>query len=145
MCIRDSHPAESPQDLIKRRRLEHMVDAIVKWIDERKENPPSLDTMPRMMAAMLTYGVRGEYPQRVDGFHKFLTGADSNDHAFATAWAKLSESMQDNIPGSSEEGIDLALDVLGLEKSDFEEEAEKAFPDEPTTKPAKGKKGGKKS
>lgn len=143
---RNTRPTESPQDLIKRRRLEHMVDAIAKWIDERKENPPSLDSMPRMMAAMLTYGVRGDYPQRVDGFHKFLTGSDSNDHAFANAWAKLSESMQDDIPGSSEEGIDLALEVLGLERSDFEAEAEKAFPDieetEKPTKKGKGKKGG---
>jgi hypothetical protein len=38
----------------------------------------------------------------------------------------------------------LAMEVCGLDRQDFLDDAEKAFPDETKTKPVKGKKGGKK-
>lgn len=147
-----SHRMEAEATL-EQRRFCRMCQAIVEWINDRTECPPSLCQAPYMLAAVLccvTYNEEHEYS--ADMFKELVEGKDDSA-MFAKGWEALKAAMKEELESHTPEYVDvkretkyldLALEVLGLEKSDFEAEAEKAIPEEAPAKPAKGKKGASK-
>lgn len=156
----DKHPAsagEAPEAApsIREQRLAHMIQAFNDWLQGIKGCLPDLRDPMTMLVAIAHYG------NAID-LHDVATPAAFDAAKEGTAelwdalWASLQECMpinhfrhDDNGLDAEERQLDLALHVCGLDKQDFIDNAESAFPDadsKPAAKAAKvysKKSGGK--
>lgn len=150
---------EEPTATLEQNRLAHQINAVLEWVSKYDKCPQTMRDASRLLAALMA--LTGSYEPRnyekareLFCLHTLETDV-SLEGLFDHAWLSVKGKIGNTLPSiqhpewleTDEENhaLMLVLEILGLDRQDFIDEAEKAFPDKTTTKPAKGKKGGKKS
>jgi ParB/RepB/Spo0J family partition protein len=143
-----------PEATLEQKRVAYQCQMLDAWLEKQEKCPPALRNPVYMLAAVAMYGYSAKHFEDdadwVAEFNSLTTGV-TDDELIGRFWKHLREfplqQCQDDaiyIDDWAEKKLRLAVEVCGLDFQDFVDGAEKEFPDETKTKPAKGKKGGKK-
>jgi ParB/RepB/Spo0J family partition protein len=149
--ISDSREAAAPVATLEQKRLHHMITEFNGWLEKRENPPPCLDHVNRLLVTLVTYQASVAPNPDIttpDEFDKAVREVPMNHgKIYQACWRQLRQVMSFycgepvHLDDRQRHDLELALHVCGLDIQDFQDAAEKAFPDE--AKP-KTKKGGKK-
>lgn len=135
-------PEEKREESLRSKRIGHMVSAVNEWLEQQPTCPPALCDPMRMLIVVIgigcdLYDLEGIYDDPAT-FDELAEKGEQAVEFWNKVWSGLKEDLQlyhhagsdDESCDKSEQKLDMTLHVLGLDKQDFIDKAELAFPDE---------------